>query len=1044
MRAFSLVPAILVFSSFSAPSSSVDPNTFRGETKGEGSTAVSALSAGDWEGIRAAHEAGRRRIFVSADGFRARNPGQGWALGFDGRGATVTPDEGSWSWGLELACFGWGERLCAVERPRTISAREDRVGYEWSDALTEWYVNDRLGLEHGFTFRERPADASGPLRLTLSIRGGLEGLVSADGRNVTFHEPGGNARIVYTGLTVLDAHGRALAAGWRSRAGELELWVDERGACYPLLIDPLAQQAYMKASNTDQGDGFGRSVSVWGDTVVVGAPFESSSATGVNGDQSDNQMVHAGAAYVFVRNGTTWRQQAYLKASNTGEPAGHYPNGDQFGTSVSISGDTLVVGAPFESSDATGVNGDGSDNSEPGAGAAYVFARSGTTWSQQAYLKASNSDSNDRFGHSVSVSGDTVVVGAPIAERTPSAIGAAYVFVRNGTTWSQQALLDSASFGSAFGWSVAVSGDTLVAGAPADTSAATGVDGDPDLGHAADSGAAHVLVRSGTTWSQQAYLKASNTGAGDEFGRAVALSGDRVVVGAWLEDSGATGVDGDGNDDGASNSGAAYLFARSGTSWSQQAYLKASNTGGSGAVPGDPYGDAFGWSVAISGEAVVVGAWLEDSDATGIDGDGSNDSARDSGAAYVFGPDGASWVQRAYVKACNTDSMDQFGYAVAADGGTLVVGAPQEASSATGVGGDPDDDGAGFSGATYLFTLEDSVCLVLDFETEDDWATPLVNGQHLDTEFGRLVTLSSSGPNAGLAVFDATPHGPNDPSQDPDLLVGGGNVLILQTENYPPDGHDVFPRPNDDEDGGVMTFVFAVPVEPRNVRLIDIDASDGWSSIVLTDSAARHRTYWIPPGWTGDHALSQPGQGTLGLVTLLPQPGFVHAATASEEPGFASSAVVRLDFHLNGSGALDDLRVCPSVALATATHRSGVDDPAHLACVSLPVLGGICRLSLDGGGAGTPAAVTLGTEAVAWMSPFGEVLVGGSLHRVPLHSRAGSVSQFAWSVPLDLSLRGLELHAQGLCWTNRTSSGAGKSRLMQARLSNAVDLVLGF
>ena len=150
---------------------------------------------------------------------------------------------------------------------------------------------------------------------------------------------------------------------------------------------------------------FGRSVAVSGDTVVVGADGEESNATGINGDQDDNSASYAGAAYVFVRNGAIWTQQAYLKASNT-------DTFDRFGISVAVSGDTVVVGAFYESSNATGVNGDQNDNSAQYAGAVYVFVRDGTTWTQQAYLKASNTDMGDEFGASVAVSGDTVVVGA--------------------------------------------------------------------------------------------------------------------------------------------------------------------------------------------------------------------------------------------------------------------------------------------------------------------------------------------------------------------------------------------------------------------------------------------------------------------------------------------------------------------------------------------------------------------------------------------------------------------------------------------------------
>ena len=155
-------------------------------------------------------------------------------------------------------------------------------------------------------------------------------------------------------------------------------------------------------------------MAVSGDTVVIGAPAEDSNATGINGDQTDNSATDAGAAYVFVRNGATWSQQAYLKASNTDA-------GDAFGYSVAVSGDTAAVVALAEDGNATGINGDQTDNSAPNAGAAYVFVRNGATWSQQAYLKASNTDAGDFFGDSVAVSGDTVVVG--VARESSSATG---------------------------------------------------------------------------------------------------------------------------------------------------------------------------------------------------------------------------------------------------------------------------------------------------------------------------------------------------------------------------------------------------------------------------------------------------------------------------------------------------------------------------------------------------------------------------------------------------------------------------------------------
>jgi hypothetical protein len=459
------------------------------------------------------------------------------------------------------------------------------------------------------------------------------------------------------------------------------------------------QQAYLKASNTEVEDLFGLSVAVSGRTVVVGAYAEDSGATGVNGDETDNSIADSGAAYVFVRSGGVWSQQAYLKASNTG------PN-DQFGRAVAISGDTIIVGARFEDSNPTGVNDDGTNNSAADSGAAYVFVRSGATWSQQAYLKAANAGASDWFGYSVAVSGDTVVVGAYFEDSSSTGVngannnlaansGAAYVFTRSGGTWNQQAYLKASNTDPAdnFGFSAAISGNTVVVGAPEEKSNATGVNGDQADNSLVTVGAAYVFVRSGTTWSQQAYLKASNSGNGDVFGSSVAVSGDTIVVGARGEDSNATGVNGDEMDDSYANSGAAYIFVRSGGSWSQQAYLKASNTG-----PDDRFGDL----VAVSGDKLVVGARQEDSSATGINGNETDDSAGSSGAAYVFTYNGSSWSQQAYLKAANTGASDLFGFSAAISGDAVIVGSPYEDGSTTGVNG-ADDDLTADSGAAYLY-----------------------------------------------------------------------------------------------------------------------------------------------------------------------------------------------------------------------------------------------------------------------------------------------------------------------------------------------------
>ena len=383
--------------------------------------------------------------------------------------------------------------------------------------------------------------------------------------------------------------------------------------------------------------------------------------------------------------------QAYLKASNT-------EAGDWFGAGIALFGDTLVVNARTEDSAATGIDGTQTDNSATDSGAIYVFTRASGVWTQQAYLKASDTNADARFGYWVDLEGDTLVVGAPLSDST----GTVYVFTRTGGVWSQQAALkaSNARAGDWFGSSVAVSGDTVVVGARFEDSGAQGIDGNQADSSAPDSGAAYVFTRTGGVWTQQAYVKASNTRAGHRFGFSVDLSGNTLIVGAPSEDSAATGIDGDQADTSAPDSGAAYVFTRTGGIWTQEAYVKPSNTGA---------GDGFGNGVAVAGDTFLVGAPFEASAAVGIGGNQTDNSAPDSGAAYVFSKTGGAWSQEAYLKPSNTGAGDFFAFHVAMTPQTLLIGAHQEDSAAQAIGGNGADNSAPDSGAVYVFTRQSGV-----------------------------------------------------------------------------------------------------------------------------------------------------------------------------------------------------------------------------------------------------------------------------------------------------------------------------------------------
>jgi len=303
---------------------------------------------------------------------------------------------------------------------------------------------------------------------------------------------------------------------------------------------------------------------------------EASSAAGVNGDETDNTAVRSGAVYVFARDVDTgvWSQEAYLKASN--------PNAeDFFGEAVFLDGDRLAVGASGEDSAATGVNGNDADDSLGGSGAAYLFARDVTTgaWSQEAYLKASNPGSSEWFGRSVSLDGDNLAVGARREHSAATgvngdqtdksaniAIGAVYLFARdsNSGAWAQEVYIKPSNTDVGdmqFGTSVFLEGRRLAVGAEGEDSAATGLNGDQADNSAVSSGAAYLFLRDdGGVWSQAAYVKASNTGAFDEFGGNVCLGGDYLAIGARLEGGSATGINGDQTNVDGFEAGAAYLF----------------------------------------------------------------------------------------------------------------------------------------------------------------------------------------------------------------------------------------------------------------------------------------------------------------------------------------------------------------------------------------------------------------------------------------------------------------------------------------------------
>jgi hypothetical protein len=490
--------------------------------------------AGADDGLRRAFERATYSLKDSGHGtWSGTNAAQRLTLELNGRESRLHHPGGSVN--FHLTGYGYGDRL-RQPAPARATGDGNRIEYRRGD-LTEWYVNGTQGLEQGFTLGRRPGTARDdePLVIALGVSGGMQPTQKTSDGAVLFESKHG-VGLRYAGLRAIDARGRTLPSRLQVRGSEIRLIVEDRAAQYPLVVDPTwTQQQELTAAGGVWERDFGSSVSVSGDTAVIGA-YEGGS-------------VDQGAAYIFVRSGGVWSQQQELTASDGVQD-------DAFGYSVSVSGDTAVIGA-FQAGSAV-------------QGAAYVFVRSGGVWSQQQKLTASDGGVNDHFGYTVSVSGDTALVGARLKTvNSNTDQGAAYVFVRSNGVWSQQQELtaaDGAAYG-CFGTSVSLSGNTAL------------------IGSSCGKEAAYIFTQSGGVWSQQQELTAPGSGG---FGVAVSLSGSAALIGG--PDNVINGNEGPG---------AAYLFVQSGGVWTEQQVLTASD--GKGV-------DFFGGSVSLSGNTAVVGS----------------------------------------------------------------------------------------------------------------------------------------------------------------------------------------------------------------------------------------------------------------------------------------------------------------------------------------------------------------------------------------------------------------------------------------------------
>ncbi len=545
----------------------------------------------------------------------ADNPAQNLRAKFDEDGVVLSGHSKSYQAGLALAAVRRGKTRHATQTVQPTFVDNEARYARPALGLSEWYLNGPLGLEQGFDLATRPVgDANADLVIEIALSGNLQ--ARQVGTKIALQDD--ETTLLYSELYVSDANDAPVAASLKLVDDTIEIHVVDASASYPLRIDPIIyeQTDKLKASDDSAGAGFGVSIAIDGDLAIVGAQ---GAAMGV------------GAAYVFVRSGDQWTEEAKLVPGDT-------PAGALFGSAVALQGDYAAIGAK------------GDDFSK---GAVYVFKRASMAWTEQIKLKASDAQGADQLGYSIALDGDTVVAGAPGEDEKAAEAGAAYVFHRDTMdAWSEQAKLTvlTGAQTDQVGRSVAIVGDVVTVGAPYANEMML-----------EDVGAVYTFTRDMMdAWTEDQKLQATTPAQGAKFGWSIAMSGSDLAIGAPMAVASTI-----------STAGAVYVFTADIMGvYSEQQRLEAS-------MPA--VADHLGWSVDIDGDLVIAGVPEDDGKAT------------NTGSAYVFERSGMTWAEAGTITTNSEAQEDTFGRSVAIAGQWALIGAPGY------------DGAGGGSGIAYAF-----------------------------------------------------------------------------------------------------------------------------------------------------------------------------------------------------------------------------------------------------------------------------------------------------------------------------------------------------